>query len=100
MLCGLVESDALYALDLREGVGKRRRLVIGDVRRHDARRAVSRELVLHDVQRELGLRVVRQEGGKLVFHVHPIPRKCGENEQNDRDEEKQIAPVHNGRRKL
>ena len=78
VLVGLVERHALHALDILqlllqiEGVGERE---VGD---HHARCAEGGELLVHDVERLVGLGIGGEIGGQVVFHLHPAAGEDGE----------------------
>ena len=97
MVSRIVKIDRLHALDLLEIVQHARGILVGDVRNHDLRRAVGGKLALHDVQRLLRLRLLRQIERQIILHLDPVAGEHGENDKDDGDQEKQIAFVHDER---
>ena len=97
---GLVVGQALDTLDVPELVSQLLSLGRCDVGHHYLRRAVGDELLVHDGQRLLGLRVVRQVEGQVILHLDPVTGKGGENEADDGDEKDQIPLIHDERGQL
>ena len=97
---GVVVSDGLDALDLRQPVPEGVGLVLADVGHHDAGGAVGGELAVHDGQGLFGFGIFRQIGGQVVFHLHPVPGEQGKNQQEHGNQINQIPLVHDKRGEL
>ena len=100
VLGGVVEGDALHALDLLEILKQRFGLRVGDVGHHQVRRAVGDELLLHHLQALLGLGARRQVGGQVVLYFHPAAGEEGEDHEDPHQQEHQISLIDNERGKL
>ena len=100
MVGRIIEADRLHAADFLEIVQHAFRVGIGDICHHDLCRAVGDKLPFHDVQRFLCLGVLRQIERQIILHLDPAAGEHGENDQNDGNQEKQIAFVHDKRREL
>ena len=94
MVGRIVKIDRLHALDLLEIIEHTLRVLVGDICHHDLSRAVGGELPVHDVQRLLRLGILRQIERQIIFNLHPVAGKHGENDKNDGNQEKQIAFVY------
>ena len=91
---GIVVLDHLDALQLGQLIVELVGFIRGHVGHHDVRRAVGRELFVHDVQTHAGLRRLGQIGGQVAFHRHPVAGEQREDGANDHDEEHQVAAFH------
>ena len=100
MVGGLVEIHTLNALHIGNGVPQRFRRVIGNVVHHDICRSVGGELLFHYVQGLLRLGIIRQKGRQVVFHLHPVAGEHGKYQGDQRNQEKQIALIHDKRRQI
>ena len=90
---GVVKAHALHAADIRDLLGDGLRLVIRDVHQHELGRAEGGELVLHQVQALVRLRLLRQVGGQLVFYLHPAAGEDREDQPDRNDQKNQIPFV-------
>ena len=94
VVLGIVKGhpgDAVQVCDLvRQGLCP----LLGHIGNHNPGRAVGDEIVIHDGQAPPGLRLLRQIGGDVIFHLDPVPGEQAEHQCHHIQQEKQVPLVH------
>ena len=100
MIGGVVEDDHADPFHIRDLLGQFLRRLVGDVGYHDLGGGEGGEVIVHRHDALPGLRVLREVGGDVVFHIHPSGGKSAENHGKYVQKEEQSLFVHNKRGKL
>ena len=95
MVLGVVKGHPGNAVDVLDLVCQGLGIGRGDVCDHHSGRAVGDEVVVHHRQTLAGLRVIRQVGGDVVFHLYPVPGEQAEHQSDHIQQEKQVSLVYN-----
>ena len=95
MVLGVVKGHPGNAVDVLDLVCQSLGIGRGDVCDHHSGRAVGDKVVVHHRQALAGLRVIRQIGGDVVFHLYPVPGEQAEHQSDQVQQEKQVSLVYN-----
>ena len=95
MVPGAVKGHLRHALDFPDAVCQLPGPARGDVGDHHTGRAKAHKILIHHGKAPAGFRILRQIGGDVIFHLHPVHGKQAEYQRHHIQQEKQVPFVDN-----
>ena len=96
MVLGAVKNHLGHTLNFPNAVCQLPGLARGDVGDHHPGRAIGYKILVHHGEAPAGFRILRQIGGDVIFHLHPVHGKQAEYQRHHIQQEKQVLIISLG----